>query len=508
MIVRDSAKTLRKCLESIRPWVDELVVVDTGSLDETPQISQEFGAQLRHFPWIDDFAAARNASLRYASHEWVFWMDSDDTIEEEIGRRFRELVCGEHDPQTLGYVMQVHCPGERAGEMTVVDHVKLFRNHPQLRFEGRIHEQVLQGIRQLGGQVAWTDLFVVHSGADQSKEGKHGKYERDLRILELDLKERPDHPFVLFNFGMTYSDMGRHDDAIRYLRRCVEVSAENESHLRKAYALLVSSLAEAGAKDEARSLCVSATKLFPDDPELRFRQGILAHDIGNLELAADCYHAAMRGHSERCFLSIDRGIVGYKSRHNLALVYADQGRCDLAELQWRVILDERPDYRPAQRALGQMLLRQRKPIAVELLIEDLERHGHALSALLLHGELATARGEIAIASRSFDRAVQLAPKDPEVRETQSRFLFEHGSAEDALRAVQSLLRLRPCDASIYHNLGALQVRLGKLSKAIEMFEKSLELRPESELTRSQLAAARESVGDTEGSEESPQSACV
>lgn len=68
----------------------------------------------------------------------------------------------------------------------VVDHVKLFRNDPRIRFEGRIHEQVLMPIRQLGGEVQWTDVFVVHSGADVSPEGRRGKYERDLRILELD----------------------------------------------------------------------------------------------------------------------------------------------------------------------------------------------------------------------------------------------------------------------------------------------------------------------------------
>ena len=86
MIVRDSARTLPACLESIRPWVDEMVIVDTGSVDETPRIVESFGGRLFHFPWCDDFSAARNESLRHARGDWLFWMDSDDTIPPECGR--------------------------------------------------------------------------------------------------------------------------------------------------------------------------------------------------------------------------------------------------------------------------------------------------------------------------------------------------------------------------------------------------------------------------------------
>ena len=86
MIVRDNAKTLPACLESIRPWVDEMIVVDTGSVDETPRVVESFGGKLFHFPWCDDFSAARNESLRHATGDWLFWMDSDDTIPPECGR--------------------------------------------------------------------------------------------------------------------------------------------------------------------------------------------------------------------------------------------------------------------------------------------------------------------------------------------------------------------------------------------------------------------------------------
>ena len=114
MIARDSAATLRPCLASIRHWVDEIVVVDTGSKDDTPQIAQSFGGKLFHFPWCDDFSAAHNESLRHARGEWLFWMDSDDTIPPECGRRLRDWSTA-NAPDILGFVMQVHCPGGHDG---------------------------------------------------------------------------------------------------------------------------------------------------------------------------------------------------------------------------------------------------------------------------------------------------------------------------------------------------------------------------------------------------------
>jgi GT2 family glycosyltransferase/2-polyprenyl-3-methyl-5-hydroxy-6-metoxy-1,4-benzoquinol methylase len=104
MIVRDSARTLGACLESIRPWVDEMIVVDTGSLDSTPAIAASYGAKVFHFPWCDDFSAARNQSLSHANGEWLFWMDSDDTIDAENGRKLRDLLDGPHDPEVMAYV--------------------------------------------------------------------------------------------------------------------------------------------------------------------------------------------------------------------------------------------------------------------------------------------------------------------------------------------------------------------------------------------------------------------
>lgn len=378
MIVRDNETIIRDALKSVKPWVDEMIVVDTGSLDRTSEIAESLGAQVYHFPWCDDFSAARNESLKYASGDWIFWMDSDDIIDEEQGQKLRELVNSIHQENILGYVMQVHCPSKSLNgehqDITVVDHIKLFRNRPDLRFEHRIHEQIIPAIRHAKGDVAWTDIFVVHAGSDQSEQGKQRKLERDFHLLSLDLKEHPDHPFVLFNLGMTLADSGQHVDAISHLTRCLEVSAPHESHVRKAYALLVSSLQKMERHNEAAESCRQGLQLFPDDPELLFRNAMLHHHFGNYKDAEESYRSLLTSKPERHFSSTDQGIFGFKAKHNLAVVLADQQKWKAAAEIWKEVTREEPHFLPGWRGLAEMYQHLKDNKGLSELIEELEIH--------------------------------------------------------------------------------------------------------------------------------------
>ena len=502
MIVRDSSRTLPACLESIRPWVDEMVIVDTGSVDDTPQIVEAYGGRLFHFPWCDDFSAARNESLRHARGEWLFWMDSDDTISSECGRGLRALVYGESHPDILGYVMQVHCPGgtedaetDPNSDVTVVDHVKLIRNRPDLRFQGRIHEQVLPAIRAVGGKVAWTDLFVVHSGTDHSREGQERKRQRDLRLLYLELDERPDHPFTLFNLGMTNVDGSQFAEAEKYLRRSIERSGPEESQLRKAYALLVYSQMQLGRSEEALKTCQVGRALFPLDTELRFREGVVLHDLGRLEEAVRAYHAVLEIREERHFSSVDRGLAGFKARQNLAVVLGEMGRFDAAEQQWRAVVSEVPTYRAGWRGLVDSLLHRGRLEEARKLAEELgEKTALQVDAFLLRSRLAMAAGNVIEAHEELERALSHNPDDLEAIQLQCQFLFEHGTPEEAESALRRLITRVPDDPSAHHNLGTLLLRNKRYKDATAAYREALQRRPNNIATHLHLGYALKGNG--------------
>jgi len=498
MIVRNNERTIDACLASIRPWVDELIVVDTGSTDQTPAIAKKHGARLFHFPWPDSFATARNESLRHATGDWIFWMDSDDTISAENGRKLRELPLHTAPASVLGYIMQVHCPGaEDVGnaDVTVVDHIKLFRNRADLRFEGRIHEQIMPAIRRAGGETAWTDIFVVHSGSDHSAAGQRVKQERDLRLLKMEEQEHPDHSFVLFNIGMTLADMNDHAGAIQYLNRSIAVADISESHLRKAYALLIASHIQRGEFTEAERACQAGRTLFPHDPELWFREGFIAHQLGQHDKAVNAYSQALLCEDAPHFSSIDRGIRGYKTRHNLALVYEQQGRLEIAEQELRAALQEAPLYRPTRRALANNLLVQKKFAELgEELNHMAAEPSLAPETYLIRHHIAKTRTDFAAARRELESGVKRFPAESCLLESLCQLLFECGSPTDAEGTLCELLKLEPHNGAAWHNLGSIYLRLNDGSRAEHALREALRFRPNQAVTHVYLGFALEQQG--------------
>lgn len=473
-------------------------IVDTGSADETPAIAARLGARVFHFPWCDSFSAARNESLRHARGQWIFWMDSDDTISAENGRKLWELAHRDVPAQLMGYIMQVHCPGRGdAGQadITVVDHVKLFRNLPDLRFEGRIHEQIIPAIRRAGGEIAWTDLFVLHSGYDHSPQGQERKKQRDLKLLHLEIQEQPNHPFTLFNLGMTYADIGQHRKAIGYLEKSIANSASGESHLRKAYSLLVHSWREMGDFDKACDICQRGLELFAKDPELRFRKANLLADHGRMPEAVIAYRDLLQTTDERHFSSVVQGIQGYLARHNLAICHAELGEWTKAEEEWRLAVQERPGFRAGWRALGDLLIRQRKYAEAKRLASRLvEERELRTEGRILKASLATVQGKVPLARQEWQKAVQASSHDLDVWQMWCRFLFEHGQPEETEQALKQLLQYVPDDPSAHHNLGTIYLQSGRPHEAIGAYQESLRHRPDSPATQLNLGYAFKETG--------------
>jgi tetratricopeptide (TPR) repeat protein len=257
--------------------------------------------------------------------------------------------------------MQVHIPPAKGEHgFTIVDHVKLFRNLPELRFEGRIHEQILEPIYRASGRIERTDLHVVHSGYDYSPEGQARKRQRDLTILEKDLADRPDHPFVLFNIGMTAHHLQDYDKAIPALERCLMLSKPRESTVRKVYAMQAGCHLGKGDLRAAKDTIDKGLALFPHDPELLFRAGIINRDIGDLPAAEASYLKLLTNREVGHIDSLDVTMTGFKAHHNLALIYMDMGRPRDAENHFRAAVASEPNFALSWLGLGDLLLRSHR----------------------------------------------------------------------------------------------------------------------------------------------------
>ncbi len=355
MIVRDEENNLPNCLESVLGLFDEIVVVDTGSIDRTKEIAREFGARVFDFVWIDDFAAARNDALTHATGGYAFWLDADDLVDPIEFEKLRWLLQQMRAGDRAAYVVRCACdpsPDGTGGD-TVVDHIRLFPLRDDIRWTYRVHEQILPGLNRAHVPVRWTDLTVRHTGY-VDRELRDRKLERDLRLLRLDLQDHPGDPFINFNLGAVAIERRQWDEALGFLERSLADSAPTDSIVRKLYALIARAHQMKGDSQAALETCARGLQVAPEDAELWFRKAVVHRHRAEPAEAEHSWRRILGLNRPNRFCSVDQGIYGHLTRRNLAALAAERG--DGAEVRrlWEEVLAECPGDREALARLGRV----------------------------------------------------------------------------------------------------------------------------------------------------------
>ena len=179
MIVRDEEMVLERCLESVANIVDEIVVVDTGSVDKTKDVAKKFTDQIYDYVWCDDFSAARNFAFSKGNCEYLMWMDADDVFPASEKRKFFDMK-ENLEKQPCDMVMMIYDAAfdvERKSSLSYYRE-RLIRNCPQARWEGRVHEVIVPF-----GKVRQVDIHFEH------RKEKKEYSERNLNIYEKMISE-------------------------------------------------------------------------------------------------------------------------------------------------------------------------------------------------------------------------------------------------------------------------------------------------------------------------------
>ncbi|MCX7909138.1 MAG: glycosyltransferase [Ignavibacteria bacterium] len=217
LIVKNGEEHIANALESVLPVVKQIVVVDTGSADRTPIIASRFGAEVHFFEWENDFSKARNYGLQFARYPWILVLDHDEVLNQKT------LIDNFHltnQPNVGGLRVKITNHIKRGDSYTKTHHTytRIFRNHPQIRFEGPIHEQIAQSILDAGFEIVETDIQIDHYGYSSINIDK---VSRNRKILEKVLEENPDDDWALFNLAESEFSIGNIDKAQSLYERLV-----------------------------------------------------------------------------------------------------------------------------------------------------------------------------------------------------------------------------------------------------------------------------------------------
>ncbi|MBS1845729.1 MAG: glycosyltransferase [Actinobacteria bacterium] len=294
MIVRDEEEMLPRSLAAVADAVDEIVVVDTGSRDRTVEIARSFGATVVEREWTGSFAEARNASIEAATGDWLLFLDADEVLDPADAPLLRELT-GRTWREAF-YLIETNHTGE-LGDGTAVTHnaLRLFRNRPEYRFDGRVHEQIAQNLPSgLPERIEPTAVRVDHYGYLGAVRDAKEKSRRNIELLRSQLAEAGAtgaNPFFHFNLGSELAAVGDAAGACEQFERAWALLAEDPARSERPFTpsltvRSVKALRFGGRFADADARALDGLALFPDLTDLVFERAQIAAAEGDAERAA------------------------------------------------------------------------------------------------------------------------------------------------------------------------------------------------------------------------------
>ena len=300
MITRDEARSLARCLRSVRPVVEEIVLVDTGSVDRTVEIAKQFGARVYGFKWCDDFSAARNFALAKATGDWVFSLDADETIAKRDHSYLKRLIGDTgaglvaysivtrnyiNDPNQVGWTANDgrHGPEEAGCGWIPTEKVRLFPKHESIRFDYPVHEMVEPSLRRAGVEIRGCGFPIHHYGplAEDNPQSKMLTY---YRIGKNKLDQLENHPIALRELAVQAAILGRMVEAIELWEKFIAV----KPGVPEAYIHLTTAYLQLSQYHAARQSSKKALALAPDMKEALYNYALCEFISGELGKTVSC----------------------------------------------------------------------------------------------------------------------------------------------------------------------------------------------------------------------------
>lgn len=326
MIVKNEERFLAECLNSVKDYVDEINIVDTGSTDRTVEIARSYGANIIFREWRNDFAWARNEAIRMASHRWILVLDADEELEPESAgllRSLRSTPAGE----AAVYCNIRNLVNDASGDGTMSHRLtRIFPATPQLHYFGVIHESL---VRVDGEDLAavLSPITILHKGYTVEMLAGREKDSRNKPLLARAYEENGEDSFALFNFGNSALCSGNTELGIECLEKMLATAKSTRLYFPLAYLMLGQTYCDAlGDNQKAIEILDQGIEKFPFDAGLVFTKAQVLIRLKKLEEARELLEKAMdlREHMAWSVMT-DEEIFEWKFHYVMAGTYEREG---------------------------------------------------------------------------------------------------------------------------------------------------------------------------------------
>jgi tetratricopeptide (TPR) repeat protein len=477
MIVKNEEEHLPACLASIRNWVDEIIVVDTGSSDRTVEIAESYGARVFFQKWEGDFSKARNYSLAQATKDWIFIIDADEEFVEEDVPLIRQVV-GQNKYRLVS--INVYNMNKETGEYTsFLPSFRLYRRDAGFYYDGIVHNQLKFDRSE---PVLRVGIRLRHYGYSLSPEKMKKKLARSRELLEKQLRDTPNEPYVHFNYAQLLRGNGVDLDdetcraIIYHAGKAIELTKDKlgpylHVHLMAHHQLITTYMYQKRLQ-EAEELCLKALELKPDylDPVLSL--GHIYSQMRKFDKAEEYFkkYLDMQAVYDESMETANLILLYIRARHianyGLGIIEHIRGNIDKAEAYFRAALTEQDPYLDAHLRLARIYLD---------------------------------RGELEKASPHIEKDLANNPRSELGNLYKAEYFIKNNMPDEAEKYISLSLANAKDNPEVYERIGCYYANRGWYDRAIPFFERLAEIKPEYDYSLKLTAKAYYDSGDFEKS---------
>ncbi|MGG2467160.1 glycosyltransferase [Paraclostridium bifermentans] len=288
MIVKNEEKNIKRCLDSIESIADEIIIVDTGSNDETLNICSNYNAKVINHKWNNDFSEARNVSLEYATKDYILFLDADEEISKEDLEKLKALLSSKKLAEGYFFRLTNIINGIEVGEYVVF---RFFKNKRKYRFRGKVHEQIANCIQKHNKDkcIENIDIKIYHYGYDPNKVNIESKYKRNMGILNTYTEEEKD-AYYFYVLGNEYARITDFKSAIESYEKSLDLMELKYNYVFYPYLILNIVKAYSNEKQFYDSIkFIEKIRLsIPNFKDLYFMECLAYIECGKISKALEC----------------------------------------------------------------------------------------------------------------------------------------------------------------------------------------------------------------------------
>lgn len=329
IIAKNEENHIEECCKRLVPYGFEIVVVDTGSTDNTVGLARKYTNQIYPFGWCDDFSAAKNYAMQKASHDWILSLDCDEYLESldmDLLQKYMKLY-----PRLAGRILIRNRFTENGRISYEQVRVSRFVNRRYFHFEGAVHEQLVPGAVPQDSDGTKSDaaavksvysapVTVLHVGYDGTEAEMLAKSRRNIALLKKELETQGADPYLYFQLGQSYRRLRDYEKAFYYfdlgLAMDVDPSMDYVRTMVESYGY---TLLDLKRNQDALNL-LGIYEEFSGRADFVFLMGLIYMNNGLFNEAINEFQKAATMEE----FSVD-GVNSYKAYYNIGVIYECTG---------------------------------------------------------------------------------------------------------------------------------------------------------------------------------------